>query len=466
MSHLNFYCCLISLLCFCNLPAVTRAETIDTDRRPPNLIVILADDLGYGDLSGYGSTVHHTPHLDFLAQNGVKFTDFYMTSPVCTPSRVALLTGRHPVRVGFSTLLWPTTTGGLPADERTLAEILGENGYVSALAGKWHLGHSDSKYLPLAHGFDSFYGMPYPNDMDNLHPQTRIRGEEWPPMPMMRGNEMVEAPIDVNLLTRQYTAEAIRFIAENHHRPFFLFLSHAMPHTIIGASPVFRGSSENGLYGDAVQELDWSVGEVLETLRAFGLEEHTLMVFSSDNGGVIPEQFHDKEDVARRFFPDGTMGSNAPLRSGKQSTYEGGVRVPGIFYWPGTLSEGQVSAQPAWIADLFPTFLELADIPLPTDRRYDGVSLKNLLTGETERLPERTLAFGSNTITAVRQGRWKLVLPEQPRFVQVDSQEPMLYDLGKDPEEKSNLAELLPERLAEMMTALRETERSMLEAER
>lgn len=438
-----------------------QAQEADSVARPPNIILIMADDLGYGDLSCQGSEVHLTPHIDRLAKEGTRFTDFYVTSAVCTPSRVAMLTGRHPIRANFSQLLWPTSEGGLPQTERTLARILKEKGYVTGLAGKWHLGHSHEKYLPLAHGFDSFYGMPYPNDMDPNHPQTIYRREVWPPMPMMRGNEVVEAPIDVNLLTQQYSAEAIRFIAENHHRPFFLLFAHAMPHTFIGASPQFQGTSRNGIYGDAIQELDWSVGEVVRTLRNFGIEDDTLIVFLSDNGAVEKEESVGEEEKTRRFHPDLTFGSNKPLRGGKQSTYEGGVRVPGIFYWPGRVKAGVVTNQPAWVADILPTFLDLAGLPLPQDRRYDGISLKELLCGNTMELPERSLGFGASFLSALRQGHWKLVLPKQPRFIKADSDQPMLYHLANDPGERQDLADKYPERAQSMLQALQAMEEEM-----
>jgi arylsulfatase A len=429
------------------------------EARPPNLVVILADDLGYGDLGCYGSTRHATPNIDRLANEGTRFTEFYVSSSVCTPSRVALLTARHPVRVGFHTLLWPTTEGGLPAKENTLAELLKARGYATGLAGKWHLGHSAPAHLPLAHGFDEFYGMPYPNDMGPGHPVEASRGESWPPMPMMNGNAIVEAPVDVNLLTQQYTAAAVSFIARHHHEPFFLFMSHAAPHSIVGASPDFRGTSKNGLYGDAVQEVDWSTGEILRTLRALGLEENTLVVFSSDNGAMLRAAYQGREAAFARLFPDGTTGTNAPLRGGKQSTFEGGVRVPAIWRWPGVIPAGQTIRHPAWIADLMPTFLEFAGIPLPADRAYDGRSLRAPLTGQGERDGDE-FAFGNEDLTALRQGDWKLVLPRQPRFVPADGEGPMLFNLAHDPGESTNLvagesarAARLAERLQEISAA-------------
>jgi arylsulfatase A-like enzyme len=423
--------------------------------RLPNLVVIMADDLGYGDVGYNGSTVHATPHLDRLAGEGLRFDNFYVSSPVCTPTRVAFLTARHPVRVGFHALLWPTSKGGLPESERTLPEILRSHGYRTGLIGKWHLGHAETANLPLNHGFDEFYGMPYPNDMGPMHSRAAAMKETWPPMPMMTGNEIVEAPIDVNLLTQQYTSAASRFIAENRARPFFLFLSHAMPHSIVGASADFRGRSRNGLYGDAVQELDWSVGEILRLLRALDLESSTMVVFTSDNGAVLRAMYQGNDDTARVMFPDLTFGSNAPLRGGKVSTFEGGVRVPTFIRWPGMVPPGRRATEPVWIADLMPTFLELAGLTLPTDRTYDGISLAPLVRGEGAPPADRPLFFGSGEITAMREGPWKLVLPNQPRFTGDHGGQPLLFDLATDPSESKNLAAAHPQRVKGMVARLK-----------
>lgn len=436
----------------CLTGSLFAAEAAMPTATPPNFIIIYADDLGYGDLGSYGSTEHATPHIDRLANEGTRLTDFYMTSPVCTPSRVALFTGRHPARVGFETLLWPTSSGGLPHSEQTVAEVLRDNGYRTALMGKWHLGHSEPAYLPMFHGFEEWYGMPYPNDMDPQHPQTVWREETWPEMPMMEGTEVIERPIDVNVLTQQYTAKAVAFIAEHHHEPFFLVLSHAMPHTILGASPDFVGKSKNGLYGDSVEELDWSTGEIMRTLRAFGLEENTLVFFTSDNGAVHEERFGGEyNETVRRFHPDLSFGSNAPLRGGKMATYEGGVRVPGIAYWPKGIPAGSVEDSPTWVADLMPTFLDMAGIALPENLDFDGITLEPLLTGDTESLPKRPLVFGGINPTAMRYGKWKLVMPNQSRVVSPESEEPMLYDLSEDIGESNNLADENPEQLARML---------------
>ncbi len=422
----------------------------------PNLVVIMADDLGYGDLGCYGSTVHRTPHIDRLANQGMRFTDFYVTTSVCTPTRAAFLTGRLPRRCKSPGVLWPTsTTQSLPEEELTLAELLKDAGYATHLSGKWHLGHGKPEHLPGAHGFDHWYGMPYPNDMTDGHPQALRRRETWPPMPMMIDGVIVEQPVNVNLLTQQYTADAINFIAKNHSQPFFLFLAHAMPHTIIGASPDFIGSSDNGLYGDAIEELDWSTGEVMRSLRSFGLEEETIVIFTSDNGATHHVK-HESEELQRWFCADMTYGSNAPLRGGKQATFEGGVRVPGIFRFPSVIEAGKVVSTPAMITDVLPTMLDYLSVPLPQDRVYDGQTIRPLLEG-SEKQVTRDLIFGGDRATGIRSGKWKLQLSIQPSWMlpPLESDQPLLFDLSSDIGETTNLADAHPDvvkRLLEKMT--------------
>lgn len=448
------------LATFCGVLLAATVVCADAPIRP-NIVIILADDLGYGDLSCYGSAVQQTPHLNRLAAEGLRFTDFYMTSSICTPSRVALLTGRYPLRAGLAGLLWPTDTAGLPASEITLAEALKPLGYAAACIGKWHLGHSQPEQLPMNRGFDYWFGMPYPNDMDGRHPIGQQRKEHWSPLPLYRGAKLVEQPVDVDLLTQKYNAEAVKFIREHKTQPFFLYLAHAMPHTYLGASPPFRGKSKNGLYGDAVQELDWSVGQVVATLREVGLEQNTLVFFTSDNGAALRNP-DVKPDVEKLFHPDGTYGSNAPLRGGKQSTFEGGVRLPAIAWWPGVIQPGQVVRDPAIVLDLFPTVLELAGAPLPQDRVIDGRTLAPLLRG-TGRRESNDFYFGSTMLTACRSGRWKLQTVRQPG--QAWNARPagvMLFDLETDLAEEHDLASQHPEllkKLHEIMTAF---ERSMM----
>lgn len=412
--------------------------TLATSRAaPPNLVIIMVDDLGYGDLGCYGNTIHRTPNIDQLAAEGATFNNYYVTSPVCTPTRYALLTGKHPARAHMFEVLWPPTQGGMAPEEITFAEWLREQGYKTGLAGKWHLGHSEPKLLPPAQGFDDWYGMPYPNDMDADHVQAKRQGGEWPPMPMYRQFEIVEAPIDVNLLTQQYTAEAVRFIAENHHQPFFLFLSHAMPHGHLGASGEFRGRSSNGLFGDSVEELDWSIGEIMRILQTFDLDQNTLVIFTSDNGAGA-----STPPVQQGTTPQG-VGSNYPLRGGKGDCYEGGIRVPGIFRWTGKIEAGMEIDSLAIVTDTIATFAELAELPsMPT--AVDSVSIAPLLLGRIDE-QDRTLLFGSGDARAARKGKWKYHLTGQRSWEREITPDPMLFDLENDPGETRNLIQSHPD---------------------
>ena len=422
----------------------------------------MADDLGYQDLGCYGGTRHRTPNIDLLAAGGMRFTDFYVTTSVCTPTRAAFLTGRNPQRCKSPGVLWPTSTdGSLPSEEITLAEVLKQQGYATHLSGKWHLGHGKPQHLPTGHGFDNWYGMPYPNDMAPGHPQEEWRKESWPEMPMMLNGEIVEQPIDVNLLTQQYTADAVNFIAKHRNEPFFLYLAHAMPHAIIGASPDFVDGSSNGLYGAAIEELDWSTGEIMRVLRAFGLEQNTLVIFTNDNGGVTPEAYTGKD--LHWFWPDGTHGSNAPLRGGKQSTFEGGVRVPGIFCWPGTIAAGKVEHTPAIITDIFPTVLDWLDIPLPEKRTYDGRTLRPVLEGTGEREAAEFFFGGTHSVTAARVGKWKWQSPRQPKWMTppLESKDPLLFDLSTDISEKHNVAADHPDVVARIQAKIKAFEREV-----
>ena len=411
----------------------------------PNFVLIVADDLGYGDLGCYGNTVHRTPHLDQLAADGVRFTDFYMTSSVCTPSRVALLTGRYPSRAGLTALLWPADDTGLPAEEITLAGALHAAGYATHLSGKWHLGHKPA-YLPHRRGFDSWFGMPYPNDFDGRHPRSVALKLNWPPLLLLRDDAVVEQPTDVNLLTEHYTADAEHFIEANRDRPFFLYLAQAMPHTWLGASAAFRGRSRNGQFGDAVEELDASVGRIHRTLARFGLTDRTVIVFTNDNGAAVRPPETDARALAewRTLHPDDSRGTNAPLRGGKQDAWEGGVRVPAIVTVPGGL-KGSVTRAPASALDLLPTLLALAHAPPPADRTLDGRSLVAVLRGTGAR-DETDLFFGSDPLLAVRAGKWKLVARRSIRLVDLRAP-PVdeLYDLSRDPGESRNVASDNPE---------------------
>ena len=437
------------------------------DTPPPNFVLIVADDLGYCDLGCYGNKVHRTPHLDRLATEGVRFADFYMTSSVCTPSRAALMTGRYPIRAGLTALLWPEDDQGLPAGEITVAGALHAAGYATHLSGKWHLGHK-AAFLPHRRGFDSWFGMPYPNDFDGRHPRSVALKLNWPPLLLMRDDEMVEQPTDVNLLTERYTVDAEKFIEANRNRPFFLYVAQAMPHTWLGASEPFRGRSRNGQFGDAVEELDASVGRIRQALERSGVSGRTVVVFTNDNGATVRPGEADVRAIAewRVLHPDDSRGTNAPLRGGKQDVLEGGVRVPAIIAVPWGL-KGRVNRAPASALDLFPTFLELAHTAPAADRKLDGRSLVPVLLGTGAR-EETDLFFGSDPLLAVRSEQWKFIERRSIRFT--DLRAPAvdeLYDLSRDPGESRDVASEHPGIVARLKARLAAAQRELTdEAER
>ena len=420
-------------------PRIPAAEA-----RRPNVIVIYADDLGYGDLGCYGSPVIRTPNLDRMAAEGLRFTDFYSGAEVCTPSRAALLTGRYPLRSGMSgpqRVLFPKSKGGLPAAEVTLAEALRGAGYATAHIGKWHLGiHEGSR--PLDQGFDHSFGLPYSNDMDARPGLPKgSTGSPTPPedgwnVALLRDGKIVEQPADQTTLTRRYTEEAVGFIRAQKDKPFFLYFAHSFPHVPLFASPAFKGRSRAGIYGDSVEEIDWSVGELLAALRAGGLAEHTLVVFSSDNGPwlIMGDQ----------------GGSAGLLQEGKGSTWEGGMRVPGIAWMPGRIAPG-VTSVPVSVLDLYPTALALAGAAAPEGVRLDGLDLAPLLF-ERAPLPERAfMYYRGTTLFACRLGEWKAHFLTQPGYAQSQPEThatPLLFHLGRDSTEKRNVAAGHPEVLA------------------
>ncbi len=411
---------------------------------PPNVIVIFADDLGYGDLGCYGHPTIQTPNLDKMAAEGMKFTSFYSAAEVCTPSRAALLTGRLPIRSGMCSdtrrVLFPDSAGGLPASELTLAEALKAKGYATACVGKWHLGHRP-EYRPTQHGFDSYFGIPYSNDMDRIPdkgPKGRAaffepKSEFWN-VPLLRGDTVVERPADQNTITKRYTEEAIRFIRANSAKPFFLYLPHSMPHVPLFASGAFAGQSARGLYGDVIEELDWSVGEVLKALRESKLDKNTLVFFTSDNGPWLTFGEHG--------------GSAGPLRDGKGSTWEGGMREPGIAWWPGTVPAGVTTQEMASTMDLYVTAIKLAGGDVPTDRPIDGYDITPVLTGKGKSPRDTMFYYRGTKLFAVRRGPWKAHFLTQTGYGQPKAEEhdpPMLYHLGRDPGEKTNVAKDHPE---------------------
>lgn len=407
------------------------ANTIDNPRgqQPPNIILLFCDDLGYGDLHAYGHPTIATPHLDQMAQDGMLFTQFYSASPACTASRYALLTGRYPVRSGFDWVLYPKSERGLHSEEHTLAEGLKAAGYRTGCFGKWHLGSTQPGFLPLQNGFDTYVGLPYSNDM--IPPK-------WPDIALLSGNDTLGMNPDQSLLTGLYTQTAIDFMREDAPSPFFVYLPFAMPHVPLYPGKDFEGHSRAGTYGDVVEEIDDAVGRIRAALEEAGLAENTLILFTSDNGPWIIKG------------ADG--GSAGLLRDGKGSTWEGGMRVPGIACWPGTIAPGQVQRTPANTMDWYTTLLGLAGQDIPEDRIVDGGDLRPLLRGET--LSDRPFFYygPGNQLQAVRKGPWKLhrITSSQTGLDYFDGKLPLLFNLNEDPGERFDRSEQFPEMVTEL----------------
>ena len=408
----------------------------------PNVIIIFADDQGYQDVGCFGSPKIKTPHLDKMATEGMRFTDFYSASAICSPSRAALLTGCYPPRVGFTAVLWPNSSTGLNPAETTIAEMLKEQGYATICIGKWHLGHREP-FLPTSQGFDEYFGIPFSNDM-SVDRKAKVAAnavfregmtvermrsskpkKSW--VPLMRGTEIVEYPADQTTLTKRYTEEAISFMDRNKDKPFFVYLPHTMPHIPLFASPAFKGKSERGLYGDVIEEMDWSVGQILDHLRKTGLDKKTLVVYTSDNG---PWNLR------------GGRGGNAlPLRGYKFQTYEGGMREPAIAWMPGTIQAGQTCSEVTGTIDLLPTIAHISGAQLP-EKKIDGKNAWPLYLGTAGAKSPHDAYFycRKNTAQAVRAGDWKL---RKDKKIE-------LFNLAKDISEKENLADKHPEKVAEL----------------
>jgi len=421
------------LLMVAGLQGLNAAEDM-----PPNIVFILCDNLGYGDTGCYGSSQHRTPHIDQLAAEGLRLTSFYSASGVCTPSRAALMTGCYPRRVGLDWtdpdghVLRPVSPNGLHPDEVTIAEVLKSAGYATTCIGKWHLGDQLS-FLPTRQGFDSWFGIPYSDDM------TPRPGRNWPALPLMRNDRVVEAPVDRDLLTRKYTDAACRFIEQNSDGPFFLYIPHAMPGSTREpfASEDFRGKSANGAYGDSVEELDWSTGQILDTLKRRGIDDRTLVVWTSDNG-------------APRRNP--VQGSNAPLGGWGYSVAEGGMRVPCIIRWPDVVPAGTVSDAVTSMMDWLPTFASICERQLDPNRRRDGFDIAALLKDprHTESPYDVFLYYHRNELQAARSGKWKVYLTISASSEAVPQR---MYDLDADPGESSDVLQSQPDIAASIAAA-------------
>jgi arylsulfatase A-like enzyme len=410
-----------------SLLVTTSSRAADTPPRP-NFVVILIDDMGYGDIGPFGSKLNRTPHLDRMAREGMKLTSFY-AAPVCTPSRAQMMTGCYAKRVSLPDVLGPVCPIGISAKEHTIADLLKQQGYATMAIGKWHLGDQPD-FLPTRHGFDHYFGLPYSNDMGGTRKKTKDR---QPPLPLLRDAVVIETPADQDTLTSRYTEEAVKFIKSNKDRPFFLYLPHTAVHVPLHPGAAFKGKSANGRYGDWVEEVDWSVGRVLDTLGELKLAGRTFVLFSSDNGPWLTQ---------------GRNGGVAgPLHGSKGTTWEGGMREPTIAWWPGHIAAGAVCDAMMSEIDVLPTLVKLAGGQVPTDRKIDGRDVWPLLAGQTSVSPHDALFyFNGNQLQAVRSGPWKLAITPQgtglPKGVAqpVKHVGPRLYNLDSDIGELSDVA--------------------------
>ncbi len=439
------------------LTALSATSMVSTLKAaaPPNIIIILADDMGYGDLGCYGHPSIRTPNLDRMAAEGLRFTDFYAGQSLCTPSRAALMTGRLAVRTGMAGgpgrhVLYPKDPGGLQPEELTIPQALKTKGYTTGAIGKWHLG-SAPQLLPNSHGFDFFFGLPYSNDMDT--PTAKVRNADSMSkhpdfhnfnVPLMRNKEIIERPANQNTLTKRYTAEAISFIQANRKKPFFLYFAHTFPHVPLFASEQFQGKSARGVYGDTIEELDWSVGQVLQALREQKVENNTLVFFTSDNGPWLIRKWNG--------------GSSGLLRDGKGGTWEGGYRVPAIARWPGKIQPG-ITHEMASGMDLFSTCLALAKADCPTDRPIDGLDISPVLFAKGKSPRQVEYYYYGDQLYAVRKGAYKAHFTTWDGYSKEKPEPhspPLLFNLQEDPSEQFDVAAEHPDTIADITKVFEE----------
>lgn len=372
--------------------------------KSPNIIIMFMDDMGYADIGPFGARNYPTPNLDLMAKEGRKFTDFYVTQAVCSASRAGLLTGCYNIRIGILGALSHKSNHGLNPNEVTIAEICKQKGYATGCFGKWHLGHH-KKFLPMQHGFDEYFGLPYSNDMWPYHPGVlhlpmEERLKKWPHLPLIEGNKIVNPRVsgkDQEQLTKQYTERAVSFIEKNKDQPFFAYIPHSMVHVPLYVSEHFKGKSGVGLFGDVMMEVDWSVGQIMNVLRKHNLEKNTLFLFTSDNGPWLNYGDH--------------AGSAAPLREGKGTMFDGGCRAPTLAWWPGKIPANSVCKEPAMTIDILPTVAKMIDAKLP-GHKIDGKNILHLMVNDNSKSPQNAYFFYyGNQLQAVRQGKWKLHFP-------------------------------------------------------
>ncbi|MBB4037892.1 arylsulfatase [Dysgonomonas hofstadii] len=430
--------------------------------KPTNIILINLDDVGYGDFSFNGAYGYTTPHIDRMAAEGMRFTHFLAAQPISGASRAGLLTGCYPNRIGFSGAPGPDSPYGIHPDEMTMGELLKQKNYSTAIYGKWHLGDA-LPFMPLQNGFDEYYGLPYSNDMWPFHPQ---QGEifNFPDLPTFDGNKIIGYNTDQTKFTTDYTERTVKFIKKNKNKPFFIYLAHSMPHVPLAVSDKFKGKSEQGLYGDVMMEIDWSIGQVLQTLRELGLEENTLVILTSDNGPWANYGNH--------------AGSAGGLREAKATTFDGGNRVPCIMYWKGKITPGTTCNKLASNIDLFPTLSEIAEAPLPK-HKIDGISLLPLIESKENANPRESFVyyFKKNDLEAVTDGMYKLVFPHQyttyTAYVPGNDGQPgrlseatelkkcELYDLRRDPGERYDVISQYPEVAVRLMKVAEEMRKDL-----